>query len=134
MGVTTIDEHKYAKLLGKALPKVIETHEEFDRMVETLEALHIPPRDLTSEEAALADLLTSLIQQYDDLHHPLPQAEPHQMVQYLLEARRLRQTDLVAVMGSRSQVSDLVNGKRAISKAQVRKLADFFNVSTDLFF
>ena len=50
MGVTTtagIDEKKYGKLLAKTLPKVIETDEEFDRMVAMLEGLEIPEREMT---------------------------------------------------------------------------------------
>jgi HTH-type transcriptional regulator/antitoxin HigA len=37
------------------------------------------------------------------------------------------------VLGSRAQVSDLVNGKRGTSKAQVKKLAEYFKVSAELF-
>jgi len=55
------------------------------------------------------------------------------MVQFLMEQRGLKQADLVPVLSSRAQVSDLVNGKRGISKAQIKKLAQFFDVSTDLF-
>ena len=47
-------------------------------------------------------------------------------------AIQLKQADLVPLLGSRSQVSDLVNGQRTISKAQVKKLAEFFQVSPEL--
>lgn len=55
------------------------------------------------------------------------------MVQFLMEQRGLKQADLVPLLGSRAQVSDLVNGKRGISKAQVKKLAEYFGVSAELF-
>ena len=55
------------------------------------------------------------------------------MVKYLMEQRGLKQADLVPVLGSRAQVSDLVNGKRGISKAQVKALAEYFGVSAELF-
>jgi HTH-type transcriptional regulator / antitoxin HigA len=58
---------------------------------------------------------------------------PHEMVRYLMEQRGLRQADLAPVIGSRAQVSDLVNGRRGISKAQAKKLAQFFHVSAELF-
>ena len=51
----------------------------------------------------------------------------------VLEQRRLKQADLVPLLGSRAQVSDLVNGKRGISKAQAKKLAEYFHVSAELF-
>jgi HTH-type transcriptional regulator / antitoxin HigA len=135
MGLTTIsgiNERKYGKLLAETLPRVIANDEEFDRMVAQLEALSIPERQLSAEEDALATLLERLIADYDD-KFSLPEQPPHEMVKYLMEQRGLKQADLVPVLGSRAQVSDLVNGKRGISKAQVKKLAQYFGVSAELF-
>ena len=135
MGLTAIsgiDEKKYGKLLAKTLPRVIVNDEELDRMVALLEALSIPERQLSAEEDALATLLERLIADYDD-QFSFPDQPPHEMVKYLMEQRGLKQTDLVPVLGSRAQVSDLVNGKRGISKAQVKKLATYFGVSAELF-
>jgi len=135
MGLTAtsgIDEKKYGKLLAKTLPRVIANDEEFDRLVAQLEALCIPERQLSAEEDALATLLERLIADYDD-QFSLPEQPPHEMVKFLMEQRGLKQADLVPVLGSRAQVSDLVNGKRGISKAQAKKLAEFFGVSAELF-
>jgi HTH-type transcriptional regulator / antitoxin HigA len=135
MGLTTvlgINERKYGKLLAETLPRVIANDEEFDRMVAQLEALSIPERQLSAEEDALATLLERLIADYDD-KFSLPEQPPHEMVKYLMDQRGLKQADLVPVLGSRAQVSDLVNGKRGISKAQVKKLAEYFGVSAELF-
>ena len=135
MGLTAmsgINEKKYGKLLAKTLPRVIADDEEFDRMVAQLEALSIPERQLSAEEDALATLLERLIADYDD-RFSLPEQPPHEMVKYLMEQRGLKQADLVSVLGSRAQVSDLVNGKRGISKAQAKKLAAYFGVSAELF-
>ncbi|MBZ5728520.1 MAG: helix-turn-helix domain-containing protein [Acidobacteriia bacterium] len=132
MGVTTVDDKKYGKLLAKTRPKVIETEGEFDRMVALLEDLSIPERDLTPEEEILASLLEKLIADYDDKVE-LPEVPPHEMVRYLMEQRGLKQADLVPVIGSRAQVSDLVNGNRGISKAQAKRLAEFFGISVELF-
>ena len=127
-----LDEKKYGKLLLKTLPKVIKTDEEFDRMVEMMEAID-RKANATPEEQALSELLMKLIQDYDDTHHPIPDVEPYKVVQYLMEQRGLKQADLVAVIGSRAQVSDIVNGKRGISKVQAKKLAEFFHTSVELF-
>lgn len=102
-------------------------------MVARLEELDFAKRKLTQEEKALREILAALIEVYDEEHHPIPEQPPYQMVQYLMEQRGLKQADLVPVLGSRAQVSDLVNGKRGISKAQVKKLAEYFGVSADLF-
>ena len=136
MGLTAtadIDQEKYGKLLAKTLPKIIETDEEFDRMAALLEELTIPERELTPEEDALASLIEKLVVDYDDRYYAIPDAKPHEMVKFLMEQRELKQADLVPVLGSRAQVSDLVNGKRGISKAQAKKLAEYFGVSAELF-
>jgi HTH-type transcriptional regulator / antitoxin HigA len=87
----------------------------------------------TPEEEALAELVAKLIAAYDAGHYPAPDMPPHEMVRYLMEQRSLRQADLAPVIGSRAQVSDLVNGRRGVSKAQAKKLAQFFHVSVELF-
>jgi len=138
MGLTAIsdmNEKKYAKLLAKTLPKVIANNEEFERMIAQLEALSFPERELSAEEDALAILLEKLIIEYDDRvsKDVFPEPAPHEVVQFIMEQRGLKQADLVQVLGSRSQVSDLVNGKRGISKAQIKKLAAYFRVSPELF-
>ena len=50
-----------------------------------------------------------------------------------MEVRLLRQRDLIPVFGASSVVSDVLNGKRSISKAHARKLAEFFKVPVSLF-
>jgi HTH-type transcriptional regulator / antitoxin HigA len=127
-----LDAARYGRLCAETLPKVIENDEEFDRMVEHLEKLSFK-RPASPEEHALAGLLMCLVQAYDDEHYSLPDVPPNEMIKYLMEQRGLKQADLVPVLGSRGQVSSLVNGKRAISKAQVKKLAEYFGVSAELF-
>jgi HTH-type transcriptional regulator/antitoxin HigA len=135
MGMTAlvgIDEKKYGKLLVKTLPKVIQNDEEFNCMVELMESID-RKKDATPEENALSALLMRLVQDYDDTQYPVLEAKPYKAVQSLMEQRGLKQVDLVPVIGSRAQVSALVNGKRGISKAQAKKLAAFFGCSLKLF-
>jgi len=132
MGVKALDPVKYGELCADVLPKVIRNDREFDRMVEKLEELTFK-KNATREEEELAELLEKLIEAYDDEHYSFPPSPPHEMVQFLMEQRGLRQADLVPVIGSRAQVSALVNGKRGISKAQAKKLAEYFHTSADLF-
>jgi HTH-type transcriptional regulator/antitoxin HigA len=101
-------------------------------MVEHLERLTFK-KDASAEETALASLLEKLVVDYDDKHYPMPDVAPHRIVRFMMEQRGLRQADLVPVLGSRAPVSDLVNGKRGISKAQIKKLAGYFGVSAELF-
>jgi HTH-type transcriptional regulator/antitoxin HigA len=132
MGITTLNPAKYGRLCAAVVPKVIESDEEFDRLVAVMESLDRKP-GLSPEEAALRDLLERLIKDYDDSHYSLPDVPPHRMIFYLMEWRHLRQADLLPIFGSRSVTSEVLAGKREPSKAHIRKLADFFHVSTDLF-
>jgi HTH-type transcriptional regulator/antitoxin HigA len=50
-----------------------------------------------------------------------------------MEASDTRQADLVGIIGSSGVVSEVVNGKRSISKAQAKALGDYFKVSPSLF-
>jgi HTH-type transcriptional regulator/antitoxin HigA len=125
---------RYGRLLAKALPKVIETREEFDRYVEAMEQLdrRAEKEGLSPEETTLLTLLERLIKDYDD-QFELPEVPPRRMIAFLMERRGLRQADLLPVFGSRSVTSDVLAGKREPSKAHIRKLAEFFHVSADLF-
>ncbi len=134
MGLTTasINPARYGRLCARVLPKIIKTRKEFDRMVEQMEALD-RKKDRSPEDDALAELLVRLIQDYDDATCPDPDLPPHKVIQFLMEQRKLRQADLVPAIGSRAQVSAMVNGTRSVSKDQAKKLAKFFHTSAELF-
>ncbi|MBO0858123.1 MAG: transcriptional regulator [Chloracidobacterium sp.] len=123
---------KYADLLVTTLPQVIENEAEHKRMLTIIEPM-MAREDLSIEETKLFDLLVKLIQAYEDEHHPIEPAAPHQVLQHLMEARDLQQKDLVHLFGSAGRASEAINGVRAISKAQAKALAEFFHVSPELF-
>ena len=87
----------------------------------------------TVEEDAALELMVRLVKDYEDEHHPLPDPSPHRMLAYFMEKRGLKQADLVPIFKSRGYASDVITGKRAISKAHAKHLAEFFHVSTDVF-
>ena len=133
MGALVIDDKKYARVLAKVLPRVITTDQEHERMLGEVEKLMDNGEHRTAEEDAALDLMVRLITTYEEEHYPLPHFTPREMLLYLMEQRGLRQADLFPIFKSRGYVSDVVNGRRAISKAHARQLAEYFKVSTDLF-
>jgi HTH-type transcriptional regulator/antitoxin HigA len=133
MALAAMNESAYGRLLARALPRVIETEAENERMIAELEKLDTRGRPLTPEELKLADLMTMLVRQYEESRYPLGHAEPVEALRVLMEARGLRQRDLIPAFGSSSVVSDVLNGKRSISKAHARKLAGFLHVPAGLF-
>jgi HTH-type transcriptional regulator/antitoxin HigA len=133
MGVIAIDPVEYGQLLASARPKIIETEAEFRQARKLLEDLTFADRELSPAEFALRELLKKLVTDYDDRMHPLPKVEARKLVRRLLEQRELKQKDLVPVLGASSTVSDILSGKRSISKAQAKKLGEFFRVSAEYF-
>src|SRR5271166_874889 len=133
MGALVIDNKKYARVLAKVLPRVISADDEHERMLAEVEKLMDKGEHRTAEEDAALELMIRLIKDYEEDHHPLPDPSPHEMLVYLMEQRSLKQADLLPIFKSRGYVSDVVNAKRAISKAHARQLAEFFKVSANLF-
>jgi HTH-type transcriptional regulator/antitoxin HigA len=129
-----LDLKRYGRLLARAVPKVIKTEEENERALSIVESLMVKGEEnMTPEEDALLELLTDLIQDFEEKAYPIPKSEPHKMVAFLLEQRELAPKDLWPVVGSKSRVSEILAGKRAVTKEQAKKLAAFFDVGVDLF-
>ncbi len=133
MSTATIDDRKYQRLLGKALPVVIRSETEYRRLMKAVEELIIRPGEkLTPEEGRLLELLSMLLEEYEDRVRPLPKTDPGKMLAYLLEQRGLNASDVGAVL-PKSRVSEIVAGRRTISKHQAKGLAEFFHVPVELF-
>jgi HTH-type transcriptional regulator/antitoxin HigA len=128
-----VDEKAYRKLLSKVLPRVIRTDEENERYLAQLEALHERPV-LTPEEERIAELLTLLIEAYEEKTYKLRPASPIDVVRHLMESNGLKQSDLIDVFGSASVVSEVLKKKRQLSKAHIHKLSRRFHVSPEVFF
>lgn len=88
----------------------------------------------TRVEQDLIELLTVLIEHYEAEHHPIPDASPIEVLQYLMEQNGLRQRDLVPELGSEANVSLILSGKRSLTKEHIAKLSDRFHVSPASFF
>jgi HTH-type transcriptional regulator/antitoxin HigA len=129
-----LDATKYGRLLTKALPAVITGEAEYERVVSLMNKLAVIPEDqITPEQERLLDLLTLLVETYDEEHYPIPDAAPHEVIQYLMQERGLRNKDLEPALGSRGVTSEVIGGKRKPSKTQIKKLAEFFNVPPAVF-
>jgi HTH-type transcriptional regulator/antitoxin HigA len=127
-----INARKYSRLLAKALPRAIESEEERRRAHKTIEAL-MADKNRTVEEGELLRLLAVLVQEYEQRTFDIPEVPPHELLQFIMEEAGLKQKDLLDVFGTPSIVSAVVNGKRAISKAQALKLAERFKMSPSAF-
>jgi len=133
MSVTLqMNEAAYAKLLVKVLPRPIREDGEHERLTQML--LRLDERDgLTPEKEALAEVLTLLIEDYEEKHYPMPRVSPNESLKALMDDRGLKHKDIWPVLGNKGAATEILNGRRSISKAQAKRLAEFFQVPIDLF-
>ncbi|MDX6695651.1 MAG: HTH-type transcriptional regulator / antitoxin HigA [Blastocatellia bacterium] len=115
------------------MPVAIQTEEENARMLAEVEKLMAKGENLSPEEDALLRLMATLIQDFETKFYQPEDATPLEILLHLMEARDLKQSDLLEVFGSKGVASEVINGKRGISKAQAKALAKFFGVASDLF-
>ena len=127
-----INDSVYAKLLAKSLPRPIRTDEEHQRLTALL--LELDERgDRTPEEDALAEVVTLLIEDFEDRRYPMPRVSPRESLKALMEERGLKHKDIWPVLGNKGAATEVLGGRRSISKAQAKRLAEFFRVPVDLF-
>jgi HTH-type transcriptional regulator/antitoxin HigA len=122
------------RLLAQTLPAVIHRDAECERVsAEIDKLLRKGVRNLSPEEERLQELFSVLVEQYEDEAIVFPPSPPSRRLHFLLEQNDLQPADLEHIFGSGQRVSDVVNGKRAISDAQAKALGEFFKVSPELF-
>ena len=115
------------------MPVVIHTDAEHERLLgAAAQLMDVPEADLSEEEGRLLEMLAILIEEYESRRHPLPKTEPHKMLSHLLTEKGWKPSDLWIVL-PKSRVSEILSGKRGISKAQAKQLADLFRVPIELF-
>ena len=127
-----VNPQKYGRLLSKTLPTIIKTEAENERAISLVGELLAKGDKLSFEENALLELLGKLIADFEEKFYQPREATPQEVLVELMNARGLKQVDLAEVLGSKSRVSEVLSGKRELSKLQIRSLAEFFNVSAEL--
>ena len=130
-----VDKIKYGKLLAEVLPCRIETEEENERYLEIVEKMiDKKAENFSPEEDKLFDLLVTLIEEFEETAYPMGEnSSPLSRLKFMMEQNNLKQADLLDIFGSKGVASEVVGGKRAISKTHAKKLAERFNVSVELF-
>jgi HTH-type transcriptional regulator/antitoxin HigA len=133
MSLAVENKQEYAELLANVLPHVIHTEQENERCTAALEDL-LRQSKRTPARKRLAELLTLLIEDFEEKRYSLPPAAPRDIVRHLMESNGLRQVDLIDVFGAESTVSEVLSGKRELAKSHIERLSRRFHVSPELFF
>ena len=125
---------EYSALLSRFPPKVIRTEKDNETYTEILYDLDRRSKTLTPAKKELAELLTLLIEDFEEKRYQLPHAASLDAIHFLMDQHGLKQKDLVDVFGTPSIVSEILSGKRELNKEQIKRLSKRFQVSPELFF
>lgn len=128
----TID-NRYFDLVRRFPLKSLQSEQELDEATLIINEL-IDRDDRSSGEDAYLDVLSDLVEKYENEHHPIPEATPAMMLEFFMEDRKLNQRALALGSGiAVSSVSEILTGRRQMTLDQMQKLGKFFEVSPALF-
>jgi HTH-type transcriptional regulator/antitoxin HigA len=125
---------EYASLLTSSLPAVIRSEAENERHIEMLEELDRKGSRMSAAERRMAELLTLLIEDFEERHYALKAANPIDVLNELMLANNLKQKDILDVFGTASIASEVLSGKRKLNTEHIRRLSRRFKVSPEIFF
>ena len=114
--------------------KVIKSDKQYDEYCEILHNLDFSSKRKTKAIEEEMELLTFLIEKYDEEHNTFEDLDPIQILKSLMTDHNMKAIDLAKILNvSTGLVSDILNYKKGLSKEVIRKLADIFKVSQEAF-
>jgi HTH-type transcriptional regulator / antitoxin HigA len=121
-----------AEMIAHGAPHVIHNDAELEAYTGALFQLTARENPSPAEEEAI-ELLTLLVERYEQEHYSIPAADPVSIVRFLIEKQGLAQRDLIPQFGSESAVSMFLTGQRKLTVEQVRNLSARFKLPADVF-
>ncbi len=123
----------YVNLVAYFPLRPLHDEVDYEAALEVAEGL-VGNAKLTEDQADYLDVLTDIIQKYEMHHHPIRGGGNWlSALKHMLDERGMNGSDLGRLLGNRPLGGAILRGDRELSKSHIRTLADFFNVSTDLF-
>ena len=113
--------------------KVIKSPKQYNEYCDVLEEL-VVGKKLTKNQQDVAELLTLLIEKWDQAHNTFAESDPVESLIFLMKDHKIKAVELAADLGvGKSLVSDILNYRRALSREVIRKLSLRFKVNQELF-
>jgi HTH-type transcriptional regulator/antitoxin HigA len=78
------------------------------------------------------DLLSLLVWNYEQEHYPISSPTPLEAIEFFMDQNNLTKADMVKYLGSPSKVSEVLSGKRALSKTMIRKLVEGLGIPAEI--
>lgn len=105
---------------------------EADYRTALAEAERLWSADPGTPEGDYIDVLTTLIEDYEARHHPVPAPDPIAAILFMMEQAGLTRRDLEPALGSRGRVSEVLNRKRPLTLPMVRALSQLLHIPMDV--
>jgi HTH-type transcriptional regulator/antitoxin HigA len=121
-----------AEMIAHGAPHVIHNDTELEAYTEALFQLTALENPSRSEVEAI-ELLTLLVERYEQERYPIAETDPVSVLRLLLERQNLAQRALIPEFGSESAVSMFLSRQRTLTLEQVRKLSARFKLPADVF-
>lgn len=118
----------YTALLLKFPPMIIRSDAQNQSYIDALYELEQHHASLSAEETELADLLTLLVEDYEEKHFAIPRSSPREVLLFLMDQHGLTGRDLA------DDVARALSGEREFSTEIIRRLSEQFGVSPEIFF
>ena len=106
--------------------KVLKTEEDYQQAISRQEKIFHAVLDTKEEDEA--ELLTILIEKYEDEHFPIEAPDPIEAIKFYMEQMELTNKDLAEIIGYKSRVSEIFNGRRKLTLKMIRNLHDKLNI------
>jgi HTH-type transcriptional regulator/antitoxin HigA len=110
--------------------KPIKTEIDYEDALQTVE--NLMNAKVGTQEGDKLDVLVTLIEAYEEKHHPVLPPEPVEAIIHQMESQGLSRNDLIPIFGSRARVSEILNKKRSLSINMIRKLQTNLNISAEI--
>jgi HTH-type transcriptional regulator/antitoxin HigA len=110
--------------------KPIRTSEDHTAALREIDALWGAPEG--TPEGDKLDILATLVERYESLAYPFPTSTPTEVVRFVMEQNGYSQSDLAAVLGSRSRASEFLGAKRDLTLDQIRRLSRGWHIPADV--
>jgi HTH-type transcriptional regulator/antitoxin HigA len=105
---------------------------EADYQAALAEIEHLFDAEAGTPEGDRLDVLTTLVEYYEELHDTIPFPDPIEAIVYYMESRGLSRRDLEPYIGSRARVAEALNRKRPLSIEMIRRLRAGLGISADV--
>ncbi len=100
--------------------KVIKTEEDYQKALKRLEVIFDASVD--SPEGDEAEILTILIEKYEDENYPIGPPDPIEAIKFRMDQLGMKKSDLAEIIGYKSRVSEILSKKRKLTLKMIRKL------------